>query len=371
MTEANTDARRAAAKLLCVGFVGTTPTPAVRTLLEAGVTGCVLFARNVPGDGLTDDAPEVRGLTSALKSARPSPVLLCLDQEGGRVRRLRGPFTAVPPMRAVGATADASLAAAAGTVLGREVRWAGFDVNFAPDVDVDTNPANPVIADRSFGRTPELVSQMARALIPALQAEGVAACAKHFPGHGDTSTDSHKTLPRLDHPLARLESVELPPFKAAIDAGVASVMSAHVVFSPIDDKFPATMSRRALGDILRGRFGFDGVLFSDDLEMKALADHYALEDQLLMGHEAGIDLFLICHSEELQRRAIEILAAAIDRGTLDPTSSLRRIDALVSRYCAGVGTGSLGEVQSTLKAERARLAELAPQAASADPTKFK
>lgn len=374
----STSALAAAAKLIAVGFKGTEPTPGVIDLLRRGVTGCVLFGWNLP------DPLKVRELTGALKAARGGgggATLLALDQEGGRVRRLRGgPFTHVPPMRAVGATGDVTLAADAGRVLGREVRAAGFDLDFAPVVDVDTNPLNPVIADRSFGADPALVSRMATALIKAMQSEAggaIGGCAKHFPGHGDTKQDSHHDLPRLDHDLARLESVELPPFKAAIDAGVSSVMSAHVVFSPLDPDYPATMSRKSLGDLLRWRFGFDGVLFSDDLEMKALAGRFPLEDQLLRGVEAGIDLFLICHSEDLQRQAIEILAAHIERGTITPerlAASHRRIDRLLAAHVRPLSTETPDDVRRdpAHAAASARLERLATEVAEGkDPTRFR
>lgn len=364
------EAATAAARLFTMGFPAGEVTPAIRRLIEAGISGCILFKRNAP-------VPErITELTSALKAITGKPLLLAVDQEGGRVVRLAAPYTQVPSMRAIGATGDASLARDAGFVIGREMRAAGFDVVFAPVMDVDTNPANPVIAARSFGRTPEVVSAMGTAFIGGLQSTGVAACAKHFPGHGDTSQDSHHDLPRLDHDLARLEKVELPPFRAAVDAGVASVMSAHVIFAPLDPKYPATMSRASLGGILRDRFGFGGVIYSDDVEMKALADHFALEEQLLRGIEAGIDQFLVCHTEEVQFRAIEIVAKAIDAGTVSRQrleASLARVQALVSRFARPVGIPTLASVRADAAhaAAVARLASLGDASAAKDPTQFK
>lgn len=363
-----TENERVAARLLIVGFLGDVVSQAARGLIDAGVSGCILFARNVP------EPAAVRSLTGGLKAVRMTPLLSCIDQEGGRVARLRGPFTAVPSAREIGATDNLAIVPAAGRVLGAEMRWAGFDVNFAPVVDVDSNPANPVIGSRSYGASAEVVSRMAAAMIPAMQGAGVAACAKHFPGHGDTATDSHHALPRLPHSLERLNAVELPPFQAAVDAGVASVMTAHVIFEAVDPAYPATMSRAALGDIVRGQMNFDGVIFSDDLEMKAVADHYALEEQLLRGHEAGVDLFLICHTEAVQWKAIEILAGAIGRGTISPKrlqDSLRRIDVLTGRYCGGPGSSVLAELQEGLSAERAMLARVGVGATELDPTKYK
>jgi len=191
---------RDVAALLCVGFQGTTPSPEVLELIRRGVGGVILFSRNV------ESAEQVAELTAALKRAAGRPLLVSIDQEGGRVARLRAPqgFTELPPMRALGATGDEALAFEAGALLGRELRAVGVDQDYAPVVDVDTNPLNPVIGDRSLGRDPALVGRLGAALARGLQSAGVAACAKHFPGHGDTSQDSHVDLPRLPHALPRL-----------------------------------------------------------------------------------------------------------------------------------------------------------------------
>lgn len=379
-----TDPRVAAARLLAVGFEGTTVTPELRKLLEAGVSAVILFARNVPP---APHADRVRELTAAIKAAAPGPVLICIDQEGGRVARLKAPFTPIPSMRQIGAASPPhnpdQLAADAGTVLSRELRWAGIDVDFAPVMDVDSNPANPVIADRSFGPDPTAVSRLGTRFIHAMQQEGgggrgggIAACAKHFPGHGDTSQDSHHELPRLNHDLARLESVELPPFDAAVRAGVAAVMSAHVIFSPLDPTYPATMSPAALGGLLRTRMGFGGVVFSDDLEMKAVAGHFPLRDQLIRGVEAGLDLLTICHSPTLQWQAIDLLARAIDDGVLPAErvmQSQRRIDQLIARFWRPVTATdlTLAEVQAGHREEVRRLTALGAYVNLRDPTHYR
>jgi beta-N-acetylhexosaminidase len=238
-------------------------------------------------------------------------------------------------MRALGQTGDAELAYAVGRVLARELRAVNLDVNFAPTLDVDTNPNNPVIGDRSFGATSDLVSRMGTALIRGLQENGVAACGKHFPGHGDTSQDSHYELPRLPHPIERLERVELPPFRAAVDAGVAMVMTSHVVFEPIDSEFPATMSRSVLHGILRQRMKFNGVIVSDDLEMRAIAANFAIDEVVTRGANAGVDLFAICHDPDLQNRAIDALVRAVERGEVSReriAEANRRLDVLMGRY---------------------------------------
>jgi beta-N-acetylhexosaminidase len=180
-------------------------------------------------------------------------------------------------------------------------------------VDVDTNPRNPVIGDRSFSADPALVGRLGAALAEGLQSAGVAACAKHFPGHGDTSQDSHLELPRLPHGLERLRAVELPPFRELARAGVAAVMTAHVVFEALDPGRPATLSAAALR-LLRQECGFPGPVLADDLEMKALSAHYPVEEIVVEAVNAGVDGFLLCHGVEVQRQALEALRRGVERG---------------------------------------------------------
>jgi beta-N-acetylhexosaminidase len=302
---------RDVASLLCVGFHGTTPSREVLELVARGVSGVILFSRNV------ESAEQVAGLTAALKRAAGRPLLVAIDQEGGRVARLRAPqgFTELPPMRALGAIGDERLAREVGALLGRELRAVGIDQDYAPVVDVDTNPANPVIGDRSLSRDPATVGRLGAALALGLQQSGVAACAKHFPGHGDTSQDSHVDLPRLPHPLERLRAVELPPFRALAEAGVAAVMTAHVVFEPFDPRRPATLSPEVMR-LLRDEVGFRGACVSDDLEMKAVAEHFPLEEAAPGAVAAGVDQLLVCHRAELQHRAIDLVRGAVEDGRI-------------------------------------------------------
>lgn len=318
-----------AAKLFCVGFQGKAPSPEVVELQRRGVSGAILFARNI------DSAQQAAALNAELKSLAPGPFLSSVDQEGGRVMRLRAPFMPLPTMRLLGQAADPTLARRLGAAMGAELRELGFDLDFAPVLDVDTNPANPVIGDRSFARESELVSALGSALIEGLQGAGVAACGKHFPGHGDTSQDSHLVLPSLPHSMERLEAVELPPFAAAIRAGVASIMTAHVIFEALDPSHPATMTRPALDGILRDRFGFDGVVISDDLEMRAIADNFGIEEAVVRGVNAGVDLFLVCHTPSLQHEAIDTLIRAVEDGRVERArleEAGRRIDRMVERF---------------------------------------
>jgi beta-N-acetylhexosaminidase len=334
------DLALAAAKMFIVGFHGRSPTRELRDMLRRGVSGAILFGRNV--DGMS--AREVGELCAAIRGAADRTFLTCVDQEGGRVARLRGEgFTRVPSMREIGATGDESRAREIGATLARELRNVHIRLNFSPVLDVDTNPANPVIGERSFGADPMLVARLGCAMIEGMQSNGVAACGKHFPGHGDTSLDSHLELPALDHDMNRLRAVELPPFAAAVRAGVASVMTAHVLFRALDPDVPATMSRAVLHGILRTELGFGGVIISDDLEMKAIADHYGLEDAVVRGANAGVDVFLVCHDHAVQAQAIEVLVRAVERGQVARArldEAARRIDSLtLSLEGRGKGEG--------------------------------
>jgi len=332
------DLQRLAAGLFMVGFPGLTADDEVKRLFDDGVYGVILFKRNV------DTPAQTSALVRALKSHAGRPLVAAVDQEGGRVQRLKGaPYTQLPPMRDVGARDDAALAARVGTLLAYEVRAVGFDWDFAPVLDVDTNPKNPVIADRSLSRDAQAVAKLGVALGQALEAAGVAACGKHFPGHGDTSQDSHLDLPHLPHALERLREVELKPFAAWAKAGLSSVMTAHVIFDALDPGVPATMSGKVLTGLLRGELGFDGVIVSDDLEMKAIADHFTVEKAVVQGLAAGVDLFLVCHDWQVQRRAIGAVVQAVKDGTLSEArlqASRSRLSALARRFAHGPEDGT-------------------------------
>jgi beta-N-acetylhexosaminidase len=311
------------ASLVCIGFDGTEPTPFLEEALHAGVSTVILFSRNV-------GTPEATSTTcNLIREVAGRPILIAIDQEGGESRRLVDGFTPVPSMRQLADGGDDAIHEAA-TVTARELRSVGIGFDFAPVVDVDTNPANPVIGERSFSADSEIVSRLGAIWIESMQKLGVAACAKHFPGHGDTSEDSHHELPRLSHGLERLEQVELPPFRAAIEAGVAAIMSAHVLFEAVDPGVPATLSSAVLQGILRERLGFEGVIVSDDLEMKAIADRMDIGQAAVDAIEAGVDLVLCCHEEDRQRRVLESLARSLDPRRAE--AAAERVAALHARY---------------------------------------
>ena len=323
-----------------------------------------------------EEPQQVAQLCEELKLETGRPFLLCVDQEGGRVARLRGDsFTEVPAMRAIGERSEEALSFDVGRLLAREVRAAGFDVDFAPVLDVDTNPANPVIGDRSLSREAQSVAKLGVALAKGIESEGVASCGKHFPGHGDTSQDSHETLPRLPHAMERLRAVELVPFQAYARADLACVMTAHVVFEALEKEIPATFSRKALTDLLRGELGFRGVLVSDDLEMKAIADRWGIEEAAVRSVAAGVDLLLVCHQGARQAQAIDALAKEAEKSPafkkrLEDAS--RRVNDLRARFAAPPrpASESLAVLQSPEHRTLAlRVRNAAREAAAAhDPT---
>jgi beta-N-acetylhexosaminidase len=324
------DAEALVRPLLWIGFDGKVPTPEAARLVHQGVSGVILFARNV---GTSD---ETRGLIRELKAIAPGPLLLSVDQEGGRVARLTEGFTKFPSLREIGG-ASPNEVREIGRRLGAEVRGAGFDIDLAPVVDVDSNPANPVIGERSFSRDPHVVARLGAAMIEGLQ-EHVAACAKHFPGHGDTDKDSHHDLPRLAHALDRLRACELVPFRAAVEARVACVMTTHVVFDALDPGVAATMSAPAL-QLLREEIGFGGVCVSDCLEMKAIAEHFGCGDAAVRAVAAGVDALLVSHTAEAQHEVVGALAAAVcDRRLSEGRvrEARTRLESLARRHARGV-----------------------------------
>ena len=317
-------------QLLFAGFAGTTLPEDLATLVGTGrVGGVVLFARNVASPD------QLRELVAELHARAPvdAPLCVAIDQEGGRVQRLRAPWTEWPPMRRLGERGSPADTQAVAAALGRELADLRIDLDFAPVADVDTNPANPVIGDRSFSRDPDAVARHAVAFTLGLQREGVAACAKHFPGHGDTTVDSHLELPRIDHDRERLERIELVPFRAVAGAGVASMMTGHVWLPRIDARLPATLSPAVLA-LLRDEIGYDGVVFSDDLEMRAIAGRFAPAAVAHAALAAGVDALLVCSRAELRDEVLAALEAAPDPLV---EAGLGRMAAFKRRFAGGRG----------------------------------
>jgi len=295
-----------------------------RDIVDGAVGVVVLFKRNLVIE--RDDIGErvhiarLEALLQSLHAARgdnaASPLLVAVDQEGGRVQRLREPCTRWPAMLQFDSIAPGRasvLAREVGLAMGRELAAVGFDIDFAPVLDVHTNAANPIIGDRAFSRDPARAAELALAFADGLAAAGIISCGKHFPGHGDTSLDSHLQLPRIDHDMARLEAVELAPFRRAAREKIPMLMTAHIVFGAVDPELPATLSTRVITDLLRGEIGYEGVVVSDDLDMKAIADNYGAGEAAVMAVAAGCDALLLCCEREPQRQAREALIRAAEQ----------------------------------------------------------
>jgi beta-N-acetylhexosaminidase len=310
------DVVRRVGRRLMVGFQGPTASTDVKALIRDFAVGqVILFSRNVEDPEQT--AELVRELQATARAAgHDRPLIIAVDQEGGRVARLRAPWTEWSPLRALGRAGDETRARRMGEALGVELRACGITLDFAPVVDVDTNPESPVIGDRSFGADPDMVGRLGAAMIRGLQGKSVAACAKHFPGHGDTAVDSHLDLPVVEHVRSRLDEVELVPFRQAIQAGVATVMTAHVLFPDLDPEAPATLSSRVVAGLLRDELGYDRVVVADDLEMKAVAKGWGPAESAVRAARAGCDILPVCHHHDVQVEAAEGLIRAVEAGVI-------------------------------------------------------
>ena len=295
------------------GFPGTSLTVELRALArEFSLGGVVYFARNVEEPAqVAEVSREIATLNSEL------PPWISVDQEGGRVARFKRGFTLWPPMATLGRSGDVELARKFARALAVELRAVGITLDFAPVLDIFTNPMNTVIGDRALAQRADEVATLGVAVIEELQRGGVAACGKHFPGHGDTLADSHHDLPLVEHEPDRLRAVEFVPFRAAIAAGVASLMSCHVLVPAFDETRPGTLSPVIVEGLLRDELGFDGLIFTDDMEMKAIAARMPVPDACVAAIAAGCDAVLVCSgNHDLQAATIEALIRAIERGEL-------------------------------------------------------
>lgn len=319
------DLRRHIGQIAIAGFAGHSIPSDLRALArEFDLGGVILFARNVESP---DQVAEISREAQSL--AREWPLWVSVDQEGGRVARLKAPFTAWPPMATLGRSGDERLAERFARALAAELRAVGISLDYTPVLDVHTNPRNPVIGDRALAERAEDVARLGRTIITALQAEGIAACGKHFPGHGDTSTDSHHELPLVEHPPERLREVELVPFRAAVEAGVASIMTAHILIPALDEELPATLSPRIVDGLLKQELGYTGLVLSDDLEMRAISSRYGIPEATVAAMTAGCDAVLMCGaSQEPQAAALEAVIRAAENGTLP----VKRLEDALARH---------------------------------------
>jgi len=308
--------------------------------------GFILFDHNCR------EPKQILSLCRALwETATERPPLIATDQEGGRVHRLPEPFTHFPAAARIGATGNSEIAYRAGGAAAAELSPLGVNLNLAPVLDVNSNPENPIIGDRAFGTVPEQVIRFAWPYAQGLRDGGVIPCGKHFPGHGDTEKDSHLALPIVEKSLAELKAVELPPFVHACRQGIETLMTAHVLYRALDQEFPGTLSERIVSGLLRQDLGYDGVVFSDDMGMKAIGANYGEEEATGLAVRAGIDVLLFCHELSRAMRVYEFLCAEAER---DPAvrarveESYRRITQLKNRHLRAFTGGDETEIAKRL-----------------------
>ena len=310
-------------QLVLVGMEGTKPDDVTRMLIEEyHVGGFIFYKDNI------QDAKQVLDLINGLKTANqnePVPLFLSVDEEGGRVSRMPGELAKLPTARKIGNTDSEELAGQIGGIIGRELSGFGLNLDFAPVLDVNSNPDNPVIGDRAFGTKPEIVSRMGIAAMKGIREQGVIPVVKHFPGHGDTSVDSHLGLPVVEHDLTRLRKLELVPFKQAIQEGADVVMIAHLLMPKLDPEHPASFSKAVIDDLLRQELGYEGTVISDDMTMGAIVEHYDIGDAAVQFVQAGGNIVLVGHDEEKEKQVIQALRDAVSSGTLSAETLDERV----------------------------------------------
>jgi beta-N-acetylhexosaminidase len=348
--------RAAVSRLFFAGLPGRALDRETRALhASTPFGGVVLFRRNAAAP------PRMRTLVRALHGLDPArPPLVAIDHEGGRVHRLQAPFTHFPPA-AVVATHGVTAVCAAARAMARELAAIGVDLTFAPVLDVATNPANPIIGDRAYGTRPDVVVTLGVAVHRAIRAEGLLTCGKHFPGHGDTATDSHLELPIVRRSRRALGATEIRPFRAAAAARMPMLMTAHVRYPALDRRAPATLSRPILTGLLRRRLGFRGVICSDDFGMRAITDHYGAGEAAVASLAAGADALLFCQDQHQLSLAVDAVTEAVTRGRLPESrvaDAYRRVTALVRWRAArrqtvrlsAIGSRAHARLNATLRA---------------------
>ncbi|WP_042459405.1 beta-N-acetylhexosaminidase [Neobacillus dielmonensis] len=333
----SSELRKKVGQLLVAGFKGTAASEEIKELIrEHHVGGIILFGRNI---GTPQD---ILNLTSELQreakeAGHEQPLLICIDQENGVVRRLGEGATIFPGAMLLGATGQPENAYQIGLATGKELKALGINWNLAPVVDVNNNPENPVIGVRSYGESPEQVSLFGQMAVKGMQDAGVITTLKHFPGHGDTNVDSHLDLPVITHKMERLQEIELKPFVESIKAGADTIMSAHVYFPAIEDEpgVPATLSKKVITGLLREQLGFNGVVTTDCMEMNAIANTIGTAAGGVAAIKAGVDLVMVSHQHHLQKDTIDKIVAAVEAGEIDEAvidAAFARVKRLKEQY---------------------------------------
>lgn len=312
-------------QMLLVGMEGYDMNDNITELIKSyNVGGIILYGKNVK------DGRQLLSLTNSLKNTNSSnkiPLFISVDEEGGSVSRNPKEVKKLPTAKDIGKTKNTDLAFEAGKLLGKTVKAFGYNMDFAPVLDIDSNPLNPVIGDRAFGQTAEIVSAMGIGVFKGIKEEGVIPVIKHFPGHGDTITDSHIGLPVITHSWERLNNFEIVPFKHAIDNGADVVMVAHILLLQIDQEYPASMSDVVITNILRDRLKFQGVIITDDMTMGAIEENYNIDEAAVQSVKAGADIVLVGHNHENSVKVFNALKEGVEKDNI----SIDKIDKSVYR----------------------------------------
>ncbi len=349
-------------QLFMVGFSGKEATPQVLELIRSEhVGGIILFSRNL------GSPQQILQLTSTLQEAartagHPYPLLIATDQENGTVRRTNSATTCFPGNMALGAINSQAATEAVACATGQELRELGITMNLAPDVDISNNPANPVIGVRSFGGDPDLVARLGTDAVRGYRVAGVVATLKHFPGHGDTDTDSHLALPIIPFDIERLEAVELKPFRRAIEAGAEAIMTAHIAVPAItgSSTIPATLAPEVINGLLRSRLGFDRVVITDCLEMRAISAGVGIAEGAVRALQAGADIVLISHRYDRQMTGLHAMHMAVEHGDVSASviqAAAERVLRLKERLPAWDDMPTPSSPRSMVNAAHQRLAD--------------
>lgn len=296
------------------------------------VGGFIILGENIKS------ANQLLDLVNSLKTANSGnniPLLLSIDEEGGRIDRMPGEFKRLPANKDVGKVNNSEFSYKLGSIISEELNSFGFNMDFAPVLDINSNPNNPVIGDRSFGSDPDKVAKLGIMTMKGIGSGKIIPVVKHFPGHGDTSMDSHVGLPSLNHDIKRLEDFELIPFAQAIKSQADAIMVAHILLPKIDPKYPASMSKTIINDILREDLNFDGVVITDDMTMGAVTKNYNIGDAAVKSVNAGSDIILVCHGYDNEVSVVNVLKKAVQNGIITEervNQSVYRILRLKGKY---------------------------------------
>ncbi len=320
-------------QMIVVGLEGYTLDDNSKKMIEEHyVSGFILFSKNI------ENSNQLLNLINSLKEANSKnriPLFISVDEEGGRVSRMPKEFRKLPTNKKIGKINNSEFSYEIGKILGEELKLFGFNMDFAPVLDINSNPNNPVIGDRSFGTNEKIVSKLGVETMKGIQSKGVVSVIKHFPGHGDTSIDSHIGLPSINNDFERLKSFEFIPFVDAIKSGADAVMIAHILLPKIDPDYPSSLSKTIITDILREDIGFDGVVITDDMTMGAIAKNYEIGDAAVKAVNAGSDIILVAHGFDNGVAVINSIKEAVENGIISEErldESVYRILSLKQKY---------------------------------------